>query len=196
MFVEDTVVIFGELAVLTSPGAASRRGEVETTATALDPLVAELGLEISRIEEPGHLDGGDVLKVGRTAYVGLTSRTDRTGIDQLRALLEPRGWQVVAVPVSKVLHLKSGVTALPDETVIGYGPLVDDPTVYPRFLPVPEAHGTAVVDLGGGAILMSSDAPRTAGLYAGRGLDVVRVEISEFEKLEGCVTCLSVRLRR
>ena len=67
MFVEDTVIIFGDLAVLTSSGAASRRGEVETTATALGSLVAELGLEISRIEEPGHLDGGDVLKVGRTA---------------------------------------------------------------------------------------------------------------------------------
>jgi dimethylargininase len=62
-------------------------------------------------------------------------------------------------------------------------------------LPVPEEHGTAVVDLGDGAVLMSADAPRTAELYAARGLDVVRVEIGEFEKLEGCVTCLSVRLR-
>ena len=118
------------------------------------------------------------------------------------ALLEPRGWQVVAVPVSKVLHLKSGVTALPDATVIGYPPLVDDSSVYPEFLAAPEEHGTAVVDLGdsptgpGRAILMSADAPRSAELYAARGLDVVTVPITEFEKLEGCVTCLSVRIRR
>jgi dimethylargininase len=195
VFVEDTVVMFGDLAVLTSPGAPSRRGEVASTAATVQALVAEQAIQVAMIDEPGHLDGGDVLKIGRTAYVGLSGRTDEEGIRQLRALLEPRGWQVVAVPVTKVLHLKSGVTALPDGTVIGYGPLVDDPTVYPRFLPVPEEPGTAVVDLGHGAILMSADAPRTAELFASRGLDVVRVPITEFEKLEGCVTCLSVRLR-
>ena len=102
---------------------------------------------------------------------------------------------MVAVPVTKVLHLKSGVTALPDGTVIGYPPLVDDPGVYPRFLPVPEEHGTAVVRLADDQILMSADAPRSAELFAARGLDVIRVPITEFEKLEGCVTCLSVRIR-
>jgi dimethylargininase len=195
VFVEDTVVMFDDLALLTSPGAASRRGEVASTAAALDSLVTELGIHTAQIEEPGHLDGGDVLKVGRTAYVGLTSRTDMAGIDQLRALIGPAGWQIVVVPVGKVLHLKSSVTALPDGTVVGYGPRVDDPTVYPHFLRVPEAHGTAVVVLGPDTVLMSADAPRTAELYAGRGLDVVRVEIGEFEKLEGCITCLSVRIR-
>lgn len=196
VFVEDTVVVFDDLAVLTSPGAASRRGEVTGAATALDALPADLGLQVARIVEPGHLDGGDVLKIGRTVYVGSTTRTDPAGIAQLRALLEPRGWSVVAVPVTRVLHLKSGVTALPDGTVIGYPPLVDDPTAYPDFLPTPEEHGTAVVDLGDGSIVMSADAPRSAELYAARGFDVVAVPITEFEKLEGCVTCLSVRIRR
>ena len=93
-----------------------------------------------------------------------------------------------------MLHLKSGVTALPDGTVVGYEPL-DDPAAFAPFLAVPEEHGTAVVDLGDGAVLMSADAPRTAELYASRGLDVVTVPITEFERLEGCVTCLSVRLR-
>ena len=136
-----------------------------------------------------------MLKVGRTAYVGLSSRTDEAGVAQLRALLEPRGWTVVAVPVTKVLHLKSGVTALPDGTVIGWEPNVDDPGRFGAFLPVPEEHGTAVVDLGDGAVVMSADAPRTAALLRERGLAVQEVAISEFEKLEGCVTCLSVRLR-
>ena len=196
VFVEDTVVMFDDLAVITSPGTASRRGETATTEQALGALPAELGIQVSRILEPGHLDGGDVLKIGRTVYVGATTRTDAAGIAQLAGLLEPRGWQVVAVPVTKVLHLKSGVTALPDGTVIGYPPLIDDTTIFPEFLPAPEAHGTAVVDLGDGAIVMSSDAPRSAELYAARGLDVVTVPITEFEKLEGCVTCLSVRIRR
>ena len=201
VFVEDTVVMFDDLAVITSPGTASRRGEIVTTERALDALPAELGIQVARILEPGHLDGGDVLKIGRTVYVGATTRTDAAGIAQLAGLLEPRGWQVVAVPVTKVLHLKSGVTALPDGTVIGYPPLVDDTAIYPEFLPAPEEHGTAVVDLGTSpsgrqAILMSSDAPRSAELYAARGLEVVTVPITEFEKLEGCVTCLSVRIRR
>lgn len=201
VFVEDTVVIFDDLAVLTSPGAPSRRGEVRTTEAAVRALPAGLGLEVARIAEPGHLDGGDVLKIGRTVYVGQTTRTDGEGIAQLAALLEPRGWQVVAVPISRVLHLKSGVTALPDGTVVGYPPLVDAPQTYPEFLPVTEEHGTAVVDLGlspngNRAILMSADAPRTAETYAARGLEVVTVPITEFEKLEGCVTCLSVRIRR
>ena len=192
VFVEDTVVVFGDLAVLTSPGAASRVGEVASTARTLQDFA---GLETARIEPPGHLEGGDVLKVGRTAYVGVTGRTDEEGVAQLRALVEPRGWTVVAVPVTKVLHLKSGVTALPDGTVIGWAPNVDDPAVFPHFLAVPEEHGTAVVDLGDGAVVMSADAPQTAALLRERGLTVHEVAITEFEKLEGCVTCLSVRLR-
>lgn len=196
VFVEDTVVVFGDLAVLTSPGAASRVGELASTERALTALIAAgHPLEVARIDPPGHLDGGDVLKIGRTAYVGCGSRTDAAGIAQLRALVEPRGWAVTAVPVTRVLHLKSGVTALPDGTVIGWEPNVDAPGVYEEFLAVPEEHGTAVVDVAPGVVLMSDDAPRTAELFEARGLRVERLPLSEFEKLEGCVTCLSVRLR-
>jgi dimethylargininase len=191
VFVEDTVVVFGDLAVLTSPGAASRRGEVETVADA----IGDLPLDVHRIEAPGTLDGGDVLKVGRTVYVGQTTRTNDAGIAQLRAIVESAGWTVVAVPVTKVLHLKSAVTALPDGTVIGRAETVDDPSVFRTFMDVPEEHGTAVVDLGDGRLLMSSDAPRSADLFRARGYEVAQVPISEFEKLEGCVTCLSVRIR-
>jgi dimethylargininase len=95
-----------------------------------------------------------------------------------------------------VLHLKSAVTALPDGTVVGYEPLVDDPAVWPSFLPVPEESGSHVVLLGDDQVLMSSDAPLSQALFEERGLDVVAVDISEFIKLEGCVTCLSVRLRQ
>jgi dimethylargininase len=105
------------------------------------------------------------------------------------------GAEVVGVPVSRVLHLKSGVTALPDGTAIGYEPLVDDPDRWPAFLAVPEAEGAHVVLLDGSTVLMSASAPATRALFEGRGLRVIAVDITEFEKLEGCVTCLSVRLR-
>lgn len=191
VFIEDAVVVFDDLAVLTSPGAESRRGEVDSAARA----VAETGLDVVRLEPPAHLDGGDVLKVGRTVYVGRGSRTDDAGVAALRELLAPRGWEVVAVPVSKVLHLKSGVTALPDGTVLGYLPLVDDPAVFPAFQPVPEPEGVAVVVLGPTTVLLSASAPRTAELLRSRGLEVLTTPVTEFEKLEGCVTCLSVRIR-
>ena len=107
---------------------------------------------------------------------------------------------MVPVPTTKVLHLKSAVTALPDGRVIGYPPLVDDPAAFEVFLPVPEEAGAHVVLLGpdrDGAerLLMAAGAPRTAEQFTELGYRPVLVDISEFEKLEGCVTCLSVRLR-
>ncbi|QAY74914.1 N(G),N(G)-dimethylarginine dimethylaminohydrolase [Agromyces protaetiae] len=192
VFVEDAVVMFGDLAVITSPGAESRRGEIEAVERAVRSIP---GITVDRISLPGTLDGGDVLKVGSTVYVGASSRTNAEGIRQLRALLTPHGFQVVAVPMTKALHLKSAVTALPDGTVIGHPDLVDDPALFPRFLPVLEHEGVAVVELGPDTLLMSASAPRTAEMLAGFGYRVVTVDISEFEKLEGCVTCLSVRVR-
>jgi dimethylargininase len=128
-------------------------------------------------------------------YVGRGGRTNAEGVAQLRAAFEPLGARVVAVPVSRVLHLKSAVTALPDGTVVGHGPLVETPSLFGRFLPVPEEAGAHVVLLGGGKLLMAASAPRSAELFADLGYEPVVVDIGEFEKLEGCVTCLSVRLR-
>jgi dimethylargininase len=190
-FVEDSVVMYGSLAVLTSPGAESRRPEVAGTAR----TVASLGYQSVELALPGTLDGGDVLKIGSQVYVGRGGRTNADGIRQFRAALAPLGARVTAVPLTKALHLKSAVTALPDGTVIGYSPLVDDPGLFPQYLPMPEEPGAHVVDLGGGRLLMSSAAPRSAELIADLGYDPILVDISEFEKLEGCVTCLSVRLR-
>jgi len=191
VFVEDTVVMFGDLAVVTRPGADERRSEID----ALPDVLSTLGVETARIDRPGTLDGGDILKVGSDVYVGQGGRTDPDGIRQLRRLVEPRGFTVVAVPVAKVLHLKSAVTALPDGTVIGYDPLVDDPRIFPRYRSMPEESGAHVVILDGETLLMAADCPRSIALVQSLGYDVVAVDIGEFQKLEGCVTCLSVRLR-
>ena len=191
VFVEDTVVVYGDLAVISRPGADERKPETAGT----EEVLRGLGYRIAHIEAPGTLDGGDVLKHDGTVWVGLGGRTDAEGLDQLAAHLAPLGARTVGVPVSRVLHLKSAVTALPDGTVVGHPPLVDDPTVWPSFLEVPEEAGSHVVLLDGSTVLMSISAPVTRRLFEERGLRVVAVDISEFEKLEGCVTCLSVRLR-
>ena len=166
VFVEDALVVVGGLAVATRPGAEARRPEVEGVAAA----AAALGLRVERIRAPATLDGGDVLVNGRDVQVGIGGRTNVAGADQLESLL---GVHVARVPVAGVLHLKSACTALPD------GSLVD----------------ANVLDLGGGRIMLSADCVRTAELVAARGYEPVMIEISEFQKLEGGVTCLSILIR-
>ncbi|HKP20532.1 MAG TPA: arginine deiminase family protein [Thermoleophilaceae bacterium] len=187
-FIEDTVVVAGDLAVLARPGAPERRAEVAGTEAA----VRALGLEVARIEEPGMLDGGDVLAVGRTLYVGRGGRTNEEGIRQLELLVSSRGFEVVTVPLRDVLHLKSAITALPDGTLIAADPSLLDTGELPPLQLVPEEAGSHVVLLGGDTVLMSASAPRSAELFAERGHEVIAVDIGEFEKMEGCVTCLSV----
>ncbi|MGA0567003.1 dimethylargininase [Rathayibacter sp. KR2-224] len=189
VFVEDTAVVLGDRAVIARPGAEQRRGETAGT----EAVLTELGLRIDRIEEPGTLDGGDVLRVGETVYVGRSERTNAEGIRQLRVIAAEEGYSVVAVPVKGALHLKSAVTALPDGTVIGSREHVD-PSVFDRFLEVPEPSGVSVVVLAPDAVLLAASAPKTAELLTDLGYRVVTVDVSEFEKLEGCVTCLSIQV--
>jgi dimethylargininase len=191
VFIEDTIVMFGDLAVISLPGAPSRRPE---TAAVAD-TIGQLGYKTVTIELPATLDGGDVLKVGKTVYVGLGGRTNVAGIAQLACHLHPRGATVVTVPISKVPHLKSAVTALPDTTIVGWPAAVDDPAPFPRFLATPDESGAHVVLLGDDRLLMAADCPRSAAMYRSMGYHPIEVDISEFQKLEGCVTCLSVRLR-
>ncbi|HEX4973396.1 MAG TPA: N(G),N(G)-dimethylarginine dimethylaminohydrolase [Steroidobacteraceae bacterium] len=191
VFIEDTMVVYRNVALISRPGAPSRRPEIVDA----EPTVERLGLTIERVREPGTLDGGDVLKVGTVMYVGRSDRTNAEGVAQLRRTFEPQGVDVVEVPVRKVLHLKSAVTALPNGAVIGYPPLMDDASIFPTFIPVPEPAGAHVVLLGENRLLMAASAPASAELFAGLGYEPIIVDISEYEKLEGCVTCLSVRLR-
>ena len=189
VFIEDTVVVCEDLAVLARPGAPARRAEVPGVAG----IIRSLGLRTAGIHEPGTLDGGDVLQVGPIVYVGRGGRTNGAGIAQLRALLAPLGRTVIAVPLGNVLHLKSAVTALPDGTFLLLPQLVPA-GLFPAVRPVDEEGGCHVVPLGGDQVLIAASAPRTAELLDDLGFTPVVVDISEFEKLEGCVTCLSVLL--
>lgn len=191
VFVEDAVVVFDDLAVIARAAASSRRRE----SAGAEDAVRRAGLDVSRIEAPGTLDGGDVLKVGRTVYVGVGGRTTEPAVAQLETLLSTRGWVVRPVSVRRVLHLKSAVTALPDGTIIGYRDHVDDVDGYDRFMAMPEPEGAHVVLVGDNRLLVSSSARASIADLDRMGYQPVQVDISEFEKLEGCVTCLSVRIR-
>ena len=136
-----------------------------------------------------------MLRVGTTLYAGRGGRTNAEGIRQLRRLVASPGFAVVPVPLHRVLHLKSAVTALPDGTVIAADPSLIDTSPFPSMRIVPEEAGSHVILLGGGTVLMAASAPRSAELFDDWGFDVVVVDIGEFEKMEGCVTCLSVLIQ-
>jgi dimethylargininase len=190
-FIEDVVVVVDQLAIVTRPGAPSRRPERDGALRAL----AGLGLQIVELDQPATLDGGDVLQIGTTMYVGLGGRTNEAGIERLRSLVEPLGRVVVPVRLGNVLHLKSAVTALPDGTVLAWPGLVDT-TVFPKVIEVDEEPGAHVVPIGGNRVLLSASAPLTATRLVDLGFEPVIVDITEYERLEGCVTCLSVLVRQ
>lgn len=191
VFVHDAVVVLGGVAVVARPAQASREPELD----GVERTVRELGLRVERLTEPATLDGGDVLTVGTTLYVGRSGRTNAEAIRQLRALAVPLGYTVVAVPVTRAPHLSSVATALPDGTVVGNPALLDDAGLFGRFLAMPEPSGAQVVVLGHDTVLMAASAPRSAELVSELGYRVVTVDVSEFEKLEGGVACLSVLVR-
>jgi dimethylargininase len=185
VFVEDTMVLLGDVAVIARPGAAPRRPET----AAAEAAISSLGYRVARIEAPGTLDGGDVLVGGGHVYAGTGGRTSREGARQLSALL---GVPVTEIPIRGVLHLKTAVTALPDGTFAGYAPHVPDPGLFPGFHAVPEPSGANVISLGGSSVLVAADCPHSSELLADLGFDPVPVDISELQKLEAGVSCLSV----
>jgi dimethylargininase len=187
VFIEDTMVVCDRLAVITLPGVPQRRPETAGAAAA----ARAAGLDVAYIEEPGTLDGGDVLQVGTTVYVGLGGRTNAEGMRQLQMHLKPLGRHVVPVRLRNVLHLKSAVTALPDGTLLA-APDRLDTTALPALHAVDEEAGCHVVPLGEELVLLAASAPDTARWVRWRGFTPVVVDIGEFEKLEGCVTCLCV----
>lgn len=190
-FVEDGAVILSDaVAVLSRPGAPSRRDEVET----LEPVLGR-ALRLERLTAPATLDGGDVLRLGAQLLVGRSSRTNDAGIAQLRALAGPHGLEVIAVDVRAGLHLKSACTALDARTVV-VDPAALDPTVLEALglaaLPVDEPLGANVLAFGD-RVLVSAAAPRTASMLEARGHAVVRLELSELHRGDGALSCLSLR---
>jgi dimethylargininase len=189
VFVEDTLVVAGAAAVVTRPGAESRRAETPVA----EDTVRALGYRVGRIEEPGTLDGGDVLAGDGVLYVGVGGRTNPEGARQLASYL---GVRVIEVPIAGVLHLKTAATRLPDGSYAGFPPLLRETLLVPRLLVVPEPSGANVLALGGNRLLVAADCPRSVELFASLGFEPVVIDISELQKLEAGVTCLSVLAQR
>ncbi|MGE3724414.1 MAG: dimethylarginine dimethylaminohydrolase family protein [Candidatus Sericytochromatia bacterium] len=188
-FVEDTAIVAGQSALITSMGVASRRGET--------PLIAEaLGkyLELSRVELPATLEGGDVLRVGTTFFAGLSSRTNAAGIQALKAWAEPLGYRVVPVATEASLHLKSACTAIDDQTLL-LNPEWLDSSVFKglKIIPVaPEEPAAANVLRVEQHLCVQTGFPRTAEKLQALGKSVVWMDTSELSKAEGALTCLSI----
>ncbi len=189
VFVEDTAVVVDEVAVITRPGAPSRRPETVSVAEKLAEFKP-----LAKIEAPGILDGGDVLRIGHRLFVGLSSRSNQAGLQQLRLFLEPYGYEVEAATVTGCLHLKSAVTAIGRDAVLANPAWVDVGQFgVSTVIAVDPAEGP-----GANALLVNSrliypaEFPLTRRRLLNAGFDVVPVPASELAKAEGAVTCCSV----
>jgi len=192
VFVDDTALVFDELAVITRPGAESRRPETDSIAAVLSQY-----RRLAWIEAPGTIDGGDVLRLGRRVYVGLSSRSNQAAIAQLQNILQPVGYSVVGVPLTGCLHLKSAATQVAVTTVLVNPDWVEaslfgDMTVV--TVDPGEAHAANALWLGSGVIYPSAY-PLTAQRLRAAGIEALTVDISELIKAEGAVTCCSLILR-
>lgn len=192
-FVEDTAVVLDEVAVLGRMGTESRRAESAAVERALAPYRT-----LVKLEPPATLEGGDVLQMGRTLFVGLSKRTNPVGVEVLRRAAVPHGYSVAIVEVRGCLHLKSAVTMVDAETMLANVIWVD-PKAFPGFevLPVPlkEPFAANVLRVRD-HVCVHSGFPRTVELLEKRGLSVKPVDVSEFLKAEAGVTCKSILFRR
>jgi dimethylargininase len=189
VFVEDIAVVFDEIAIVTRPGAESRRRETPAVVDALAPYRA-----LHLIQPPAVVDGGDVLVVGRQVFVGRSSRTNEAAVGQMRQALAPFGYTVTDMVVRGCLHLKSAVTALADDLLLVNRGWID-PAVFDRFGLVdvdPSEPAAANALRLPDRIVLSASYPRTAERVAARGLRTRLVEATEVQKAEGAVTCCSL----
>jgi len=189
VFVEDVAVVLDEIAVVTRPGAESRRPETAQMA----PVLANYR-RVTFIQAPGTLDGGDVLRLGRRIYVGRSGRSDDGGIEQLRAVVWPYGYTVTGVPVSGCLHLKSAVTEVAPGVVLVNPAWVEaaafgDVRVMEVDANEPYAANGLLV---GSRLIYPTSFPRTQRRLEAAGIDVDAVDVSELQKAEGAVTCCSL----
>lgn len=189
VFVEDVAVVVDEVAVMTRPGAESRRAE----GGAVAELLARYR-PMRHIVAPGTLDGGDVLRMGRVLFVGRSARTNDDGIAQLTEILAPFGYEVRPVAMRDCLHLKSAVTAVGDDTMLLQPAWVDAaPFSAYRVIEVAddEPHAANTLRIGD-AVLMPDCFPRTRQKLEVAGIATITVDVSELQKAEGAVTCCSI----
>ena len=190
VFIEDVAVVIGSIAVIARPGAPSRRGEVPAVAGVLADR-----FDLIHIEEPATMDGGDVFVINDTVYAGLSSRTNRSGVDQLAVVAQEQGFDLVPVEISEVLHLKSAVLPIDDETVVVTPDTVDETSLeglHILYEDEAERHGFSALPMLNGSVLVTASAPRTAARVSAAGFEVKHLDVSEILAADGGLTCMSI----
>jgi dimethylargininase len=192
LFVEDALVMIDNFAVVTRPGAPTRRGEVD----GLAEFVEGLGVRVGSVEAPARVDGGDVLVTDRHVFVGQTTRSNAHGLKQFDRFCRPLRRHGLGVVVDGCLHLKSAITSLPDGSLIAVRGWVDRTMFEGLGYTVhaaPEDSGGDVLCVGN-TVILPADAPETAELIRSLGFNVKTIDVSELQKIEAGVTCMSVLL--
>jgi dimethylargininase len=191
VFVEDTAFILPEVAVITRPGADSRKPEIETIIQALSPYK-----KLIQVKEPATVDGGDVLVLGKNIYIGLSTRSTIQAVEQLNTLLKDFGYQVFGIELTDCLHLKSAVTKVDEQTLLINSNWVDANTF--ASFDLIEVHASEPFGANclptGGSIIYPYTYPKTQALLEAKGFKIKNVNLDELAKAEGAVTCCSLIL--
>jgi len=190
-FIEDTCLVTPRCAIITNPGAETRKGEIHAVKTA----IKSLGLTMEKIAAPGTLDAGDVMMKGNHYYVGLSLRTNQAGFAQLSSILEKHGMTASAIPLTTVLHLKTGVSYLENNTLLAFGEFLTKP-VFQNFsiLPVDEHEAYAANSVWiNDKVIVPMGFPKTKKMIEDNGFTTMEANLSEFRKLDGGLSCLSLR---
>jgi dimethylargininase len=190
-FLEDVALLTPHCAILLNPGAPSRKGETK----GMDRILAEYYGSVHHIQDPGSVEGGDILQVESHYYIGLTERTNQAGADQVIRILESYGLTGSMVPVKDTLHLKSGIAYLGDNTIAVSGEFLDH-QLFQGFtilgVPPDETYAANCLWING-TVLLPAGFPKTAAVIQEAGYSIRSVEVSEFQKLDGGLSCLSLR---
>ena len=192
-FVEDVAVVAEKCAIITNPGAGTRNGETEFIVDAIKQFYTDD--QIGKIEYPGTLEGGDVMKVGNKYFIGVSARTNEEGIKQFAEHFAKFGYETIAVPLTEVLHLKTGVNYLENNKMLVSGEFIDK-EVFAEYekivVPVEEAYGANCIWMNG-TVIVPEGYPTVQAAVEAAGYPVILVDTSEFRKIDGGLSCLSLR---
>ncbi len=192
-FVEDTAVLTRKCAIITNPGASTRKGEIEEMIPVIKKFYSEDCIEY--IKAPGTLEGGDVMMVGDHFYIGRSARTNPEGIRQFIAILKKYGLNGSEVTLEKVLHLKTGVNYIENNNMLVSGEFIDKPEFekYNKYIIPPEESYAANCIWMNGKVIVPANFPKVADIVKKAGYEIILVDTSEFRKIDGGLSCLSLR---